>query len=120
MHQVFGFYQKLKKFLPQAHRVQFYKSYIQPHIDFCNIVWGSYSESNKLKICRLQKRTCKVILDYNMDDSIEVMNSLKIMSIYDQLYLRKAKFMFKVYNNIAPTYNSENFTLKIIIIPIFS
>ena len=103
---------KIKKFLSQAHRVQFYKSYIQPHIDFCNIVWGSSSEVNKLKIFRLQKRACKVILDYNVDDSIEAMNSLKIMSIYDRLYLRKAKFMFKVYNNIAPAYISENFTLR--------
>ena len=98
--------------MSQAHRVQFYKSFIQPHIDFCNIVWGSSSESNKLKIFRLQKRACKVILDYNVDDSIEAMNSLKIMSIYDRLYLRKAKFMFKVYNNIAPAYISENFTLR--------
>ena len=40
---------KIKKFLSQAHRVQFYKLYIQPHIDFCNIVWGSSSEANKLK-----------------------------------------------------------------------
>ena len=32
---------KIKKFLSQAHRVQFYKSYIQRQIDFCNIVWGS-------------------------------------------------------------------------------
>lgn len=44
---------KIKKFLSQAHRVQFYKSFIQPHIDFCNIVWGNSSEANKLKIFRL-------------------------------------------------------------------
>ena len=46
-----------------------------------------------------------------MDDSIEAMNSLKIMSIYDQLYLRKA-FMFKVSDNIASAYISENFTQR--------
>ena len=40
------------------------------------------------------------------------MKCLKIMSIYDQLYLKKAKFMFKVYNNVAPTYIMENFTLR--------
>ena len=95
---------KIKKFLSQDHRVQFYKSYIQPHIDFCNIVWGSSSEANKLRIFKLQKRACRVILDFNVEDSSEAMKSLKIMSIYDCLYLRKAKFMFKVYNNIAPTY----------------
>ena len=40
------------------------------------------------------------------------MQSLKIMSIYDRLYLRKAKFMFKIFNNTAPVYISENFTLR--------
>ena len=93
---------KIKKFLSQDHRVQFCKTYIQPHIDFCSIVWGSSSEFNKLKIFKLQKRACKVILDYNVDDPNEAMNSLKIMSIYDRLYLRKAKFMFKIFNNVAP------------------
>ena len=39
------------------------------------------------------------------------MNSLKILSIYDRLFLRKAKFMFKVYNEITPTYISKNFAL---------
>ena len=51
-------------------------------------------------------------LDYNVDDCDEAMKSLKIMSIYDRLYLRKAISMFKVYNNEAPRYISENFTLR--------
>ena len=101
---------KMKKFLSQGHRVQFYKSYIQPHIDFCNIIWGSSSETNKLKIFKLQKRACRVILDYNVEDIHEAMKSLKIMSVYDRLYLRKAKFMFKVAKNMTPTYITENFT----------
>ena len=95
-----------------CHRVQFYKSYIQPHIDFCNIVWGSSSESNKLKIFKLQKRACRIILDYNVDDINEAMKTLKIMSVYDRLYLRKAKFMFKIYNNLTPQYITDHFTLR--------
>ena len=75
-------------------------SYIQPHVDFCNIIWGSSSESSKLKIFKLRKRACKVILDYNVDDPIEAMNSLKIMSVYNRLCLRKAKFSFKIFNNV--------------------
>ena len=103
---------KIKKCLNQTHRVQFYKSYIQPHIDFCNIVWGNSSETNKLKILRLQKRACRVILDYNINDINEAMKTLKIMSVYDRFYLRKAKFMFKVYNNLIPQYISDHFTLR--------
>ena len=30
---------KIKRFLSVDHRVQFYKAYIQPHLDYCNIVW---------------------------------------------------------------------------------
>ena len=30
---------KVMKFLSQEHCILFHKSYIQPHIDFCNIVW---------------------------------------------------------------------------------
>ena len=46
------------------------------------------------------------------DSKHTAMNSLKILSIYDCLYLRKAKFMLKVYNNITPKYITENFTLR--------
>ena len=103
---------KIKAFLSKEHRVQFYKSYIQPHIDFCNIVWGGTSEANKMMIFRLQKRACRVILDYNVDDSEEAMKSLNIHSIYDRVFLRKAKFMFKVFHEKAPVYINENFKLR--------
>ena len=58
------------------------ESYIQPHIDFCNIiVWGSSSETNKQKILGLQKRACRVILDFNDEDSSKAMDTLKILYI---------------------------------------
>ena len=103
---------KINHFLSQDHCVQFYKSYIQPHIDFCNIVWGNSCESNKMKIFRLQKRACKVILDYRVEGSYEALSSLKILSVYDRLFLQKAKFMVKVYNGLTPLYISENFTRR--------
>ena len=53
-----------------------------------------------------------MILDYNVDDIHEAMKTLKIMSVYDRLYLRKAKFMFKVANNMTPTYISKHFTSR--------
>ena len=74
-------------------------------------MWGSTYKTNKLKIFRLQKRACRVILDYNVEDSQDAMRSFKIQSVYDRFYLRKAKFMFKVYHELTPTYITENFTL---------
>ena len=59
----------------------------------------------------MQKRAVRVILDYNVENSHEAMKSLNIQSIYYCLFLRKAKFMFKVYHNLTPTYISENYNL---------
>ena len=65
--------------------------YIQPHIDFCNIVWETRASLVNWQFC-----ACKIILDYNVDDFHEAMKSLNILSFCDRLFLRKAKFMFKV------------------------
>ena len=89
---------KIKRFLSVEHRVQFYKTYILPHLDYCNIVWGCTSQTNLQRLFRLQKRACRIILDYNVTNISESMESLKILTIYGRLFLQKAKFMYKVSN----------------------
>ena len=42
------------KYLPLSHRLMFYKSFIQPHIDYCNVVWASASKTKLNKIERLK------------------------------------------------------------------
>ena len=32
---------RIKTFIPLNYRILFYKAYIQPHLDFCSIIWGS-------------------------------------------------------------------------------
>ena len=59
-----------------------------------------------MKVFKLQKLACPVILDYNVEDSNEAMQSLKFLSVYDQLFLRKQ------YHNLTPTYISENFVRR--------
>ena len=49
--------------------------------------------------------------DYNEVGRAQI-KSLNIQSIYDRLFLRKAKFMFKVYHKITPTYINESFNLR--------
>ena len=104
---------RINEFLTIPHRIQFYKSYVQPHIDYCNTVWGGTSQINLDRIFRLQKRACKIILDYNVENVLESMEELKILSIYDRLYLRRAKFMYKVSKNDCPPYINELFHERI-------
>ena len=102
----------IKRYLSIEHRVVFYKSYIQPHIDYANIVWGNAAKTNLLQIERLQRRPCSVIHNDNVDDIHQSMDDLKIMSFSERVFLRKAKFMFKVSNNITPDYINSLFTKR--------
>ena len=65
--KLMAFIYKIKDYLTTAHRIQFYKTYIQPHIDYCNIIWGGTSQANLNRTFRLQKRACKIIFDYNVE-----------------------------------------------------
>ena len=66
---------KMKRFLSKDHRVQFYKTYIQPHINCCNIIHLKLN----LKDCfNSKKRACKIILDYNVDKIFESMECQKL------------------------------------------
>ena len=61
------------------------------------------------KMAAKQKRACKIILDYNVENVLVNMDELKILTVYDRLYLRKAKFMQKVAQGVCPPYISELF-----------
>ena len=103
---------RIKEYLYVEHRTQFYKTYIQPHIDYCNLGWGGMSQLNLNRLFRLQKRACKIILDYNVENVLESMQEIKILTIYERLFLRKSKFMFKVYKSETPQYINEMFNQR--------
>ena len=103
---------RIKTYLTIHQRVQFYKSYVQPHIDYCNTIWGGTSQRNLDRIYRLQKRACKIILDYKYENIADSMEELKILNIYERIYLKKAKFMFKISKSLTPKYINEMFHLR--------
>ena len=78
------------------------QTYIQPHIDYCSTIWGGTSEYNLNRIYKLQKRAVKIIINYQYDNIANSMDELKILNIYERIFLRKAKFMFKVLNLSYP------------------
>ena len=60
---------RIKEYLSIENRVKFYKSYVRPHLDFCNIIWGNTSQKNLMKIYRLQKRACRILFKENSASS---------------------------------------------------
>ena len=103
---------RIKEFLTLEHIVQFYKTYIQLHIDYCNIIWGCTNQNNLNRIYNLQKRACKVILDYNVQNVCQSMRDLRNISIYERVFLRKAKFLHTVANQKTLAYINDKFQMR--------
>ena len=103
---------RIKTYLSTHQRVQFYKSYVQPHIDYCNAIWRGTSQRNLERLYRLQKRACKIILDYQYENIADSMEELKILNIYERIYLKRATFMFKISKSLTPEYVNEMFNLR--------
>ena len=61
------------------------------------------SNSNISKINTLQRRACKLILSQTYNGFHEALQRLDILSFDQTVFLNKAKIMYKIYNNLAPT-----------------
>ena len=103
---------KIKSYLNTEHRRLFYNAYIQPHLDYCNTIWGNPSDYNVSKITKLQRRACKVILEAEYTDLESARSRLNILSFDQAVLLNKAKIMYKVVNVIAPQYIRDLFQLR--------
>ena len=62
---------RIKLFLSSEQRIQFYKAFIQPHMDYCSIVWSCASKSSLSRILKIQKRVCRSILNVPYDTPSE-------------------------------------------------
>lgn len=100
---------KIQQFLSSEHKLLYYKAYIQPHLNYCNTIWGNSSNYNITKITRLQKRAFKFILGDEYIDYETAKSSLNVLSIEQNVFLNKAKMMFKVVNNLVPEYLCQLF-----------
>ena len=95
---------KIKSYISIEHRSTFYNGYIQPHFNYCNIIWGSFSNYNISKITKLRRKVCKIILENEYSDLENARRRLNILSFDQYLFLNKSKTMYKVVNYMVPQY----------------
>ena len=103
---------KIKTYLPQEHRLLYYNSYIKPQFDYCSVIWSNSSNFNINKINKLQRRACKLILLNDNNSLNESLEQLNILSFVQGVFLNKAKIIYKIYNNLAPSYLHEMFQMR--------
>ena len=91
----------------------FYNAYIQPHFNYCNVIWGNSSNYNLSKVTKLQKRAFKIIFGNEYLDFENAKMRLNILSFEQILFVNKAKIMFKDANSLIPQYVCDLFQRRL-------
>jgi len=103
---------KIRYIVNLNYRILYYKAYIQPHFDYCCIIWGNTTQQNINTLLRLQRRACKYILGQDYISLRESMSEINIMTFDQRIIFQKAVTMYKIMNNLVPNYLNEHFQLR--------
>ena len=64
-----GALRHIRPFISQSAAMQIYNALIQPHLDYCRLVWDGLSNQLSEKLQKLQNRAARVILRANCETS---------------------------------------------------
>ena len=67
-----GALKRIRPFVPYYTLLSIYKSLLQPHFDYCSVVWGNCSKTLSSKLQKLQNRAAR-ILTYSSFDANAVL-----------------------------------------------
>ena len=101
---------RIRYFLPFEILLNVYSSLVQPHFDYCNVVWGNCSKNLSCKLQKLQNRAARVLTFSNYDCSTsELFQNLKRLNLFHQRIVSKAIMMHRIVYNTAPEYLTSHF-----------
>ena len=104
---------RTRYFLPFEILLNIYNSLVQPHFDYCNVVWGNCSKNLSSKLQKLQSRAARILTFSNYDCSTsELFQNLKWSKLVHQHVVRKAIMMHSIVNNTAPEYLTSHFVRR--------
>ena len=87
-----------------------YKALIQPHFDYCSLVWYGRFNEDVRKLDVINKRCARVILGVNsFTPSDQMFRQLKWQSLKERCNYFTALMVFKCLNGLSPTYLQNKF-----------
>ena len=89
----------------------FCNAYIQPHFNYCNVIWGNSSNYNLSRGTQLQKLAFKIILG-NEYLNLKKMR-LNILSFEQSVFANKVNIMLRVANSLISQYGCDLFQRRL-------
>ena len=100
-----GALKRTRPFVPYHTLLSIFNSLVQPHFDYCSVVWGNCSKTFSTKLQKLQNRAARII-NVNADLLIDRLGWKKLDS---QRQIHRATMVYKSLNGLAPHYLREKF-----------
>ena len=108
-----GAIKRIREFVDKKTLINVHNALVQPHFDYCSVVWDTLGESLSKRLQKLQNRSARLIMSMNNDTPHEVaLNALGWKPLLVQRKEAKSKQMFKLLNGMAPSCLSDIFTKK--------
>lgn len=100
-----NFFCRISNLLTLKGKLNVYNATIQPHFDYCSTILFSINKIKIQELQKLQNRGMRILLNYNRYTPIKVMlTTLDWMSVDERIYFRTMVFIFKIVNNLFPSY----------------
>ncbi len=101
----------IRKYLPHQNRLMFYKTFIQPHIDYCSTIWGQSPHIYRIHI--LQNISLRLIMTLpKLTYSAPLFKECQFIPIQDRVKFRTVTMVYKTLYSLTPTYMKELFTYQ--------
>ena len=88
-----------------------YNPLVQPHFDYCSIVWGKCGRTLSEKLQKLQNRAARILTSSSYDaDAGYLLQQLGWKDLIAQRQIQVALMVLKPLNDLVPDYLSSMFT----------
>ena len=105
-----GALKRVRSFVPHETLRSIFMSLVQPHIDYCNSVWGCCGKTLTSKLQKRQNRAARILTNSNYDANADnLIKKLGWIKLDSQRTIHKAVMVYKSLNGLTPDYLSSKF-----------
>lgn len=103
---------RVRSFVPRDTLLKAYNAIVQPHFDYCSVVWGDCAKGLTDRLQKLQNRAARIITFSSYDSNADALfRELGWQKLCDQRNISKSILMYNSLHNRVPAYLSERFTM---------
>ena len=108
-----GAIKRIRHLTPLNVLVNVYNSLIQPHFDYCNVVWGTCNKGLSEKLQRLQNRAARILMSASYDSNLDdLFRALGWRRLYYRRLEQKSILMYKTLHGMTPDYLRSRFVYR--------